>query len=256
VIKKEISFVFPYQPLKPYNMRCIAIDDEPLALEIVKDFCTRIPWIDLVGTFTDPYEAVTLINSEPIDLIFLDIHMPDINGLELLKLLYKPPPVIFTTAFKEHAFQGFEYDAVDYLIKPFSFDRFSKAINKAIQLIKYKESQFRTNDDHIISGDFLMVKVEYSTVRLNLNDILYIEGLKDYVKIYTGAKPILTKTTLKNITDKLPSNRFLRVHKSFIIAINKITMIENSRIVIDGQRIPVGESFRTEFFDMVHQNTI
>lgn len=236
-------------------MNCIAIDDEPLALDIISEFCARINYIELIGCFTNPFEAAEQLNSKQIDLIFLDIHIPQINGLEFLKLLYKPPLVIFATAYREHAFQGFEYDAVDYLVKPFSFDRFSKAVNKAIQLKKLKEIQIR-NDDHVISGDFLMVKVEYSTLRLNLNDILYIEGLKDYVKIYTGKKPILTKTTLKNITDRLPSNRFLRVHKSYIIAINKITMIENSRIIIDNQRIPVGESFRAEFFNMVHQNTI
>jgi DNA-binding LytR/AlgR family response regulator len=237
-------------------MNCIAIDDELLALDIISEFCSRISNIELIGCYTNPFDAVEIINSNEIDLIFLDIHIPQINGLEFLKLLYKPPLVIFATAYKEHAFQGFEYDAVDYLVKPFSFDRFSKAVNKANQLIKYKETPVRPPEDHIISGDFLMVKVEYSTIRVNINDISYIEGLKDYVKIYTGGKPILTKTTMKNFVEKLPPDRFVRVHKSFIVALNKINMIENSRIVIDGERIPVGESYRTQFFNMIHRNTI
>jgi DNA-binding LytR/AlgR family response regulator len=237
-------------------MNCIAIDDEPLALDIISEFCSRISNIELIDCYTNPFDALELLNRKEIGLIFLDIHLPQINGLEFMKLLYKPPLVIFATAYKEHASQGFEYDAVDYLVKPFSFDRFSKAVNKANQLIKYREAGIRSTEHHLISCDFIMIKVEYSTIRVNLNDILYIEGLKDYVKIYTGGKPILTKTTMKNFADKLPVNRFLRVHKSFIVSLNKINMIENSRIVIDGQRIPVGESFRVPFFDMVHRNSV
>jgi DNA-binding LytR/AlgR family response regulator len=237
-------------------MKCIAIDDELLALDIISEFCSRINSIELINCYTNPFDAVELLNNKEIDLIFLDIHIPQINGLDFLRLLYKPPLVIFATAYKEHAFQGFEYDAVDYLVKPFSFDRFSKAINKANQLIKYKEHRIEISEDHVISRDFLMVKVEYCTIPVNLNDILYIEGLKDYVKIYTGGKTIITKTTLKNFAEKLPDNRFLRVHKSFIVSLNKINMIENNRIVINGQRIPVGESFRIPFLDMVHRNSI
>jgi two-component system, LytTR family, response regulator len=238
-------------------MNCIAIDDEPLALDIISEFCTRINCDDLIGTFTNPFDAVKLLNSKEIDLIFLDIHMPQINGLEFLKLLYNPPLVIFTTAYKEHALQGFDNDAVDYLIKPYSFDRFSKAVNKASQLLKLKQPTDAINEDKLrISCGFMMVKVEYSTILVNLNDVLYIEGMKDYVKIYSGGRPILTKTTMKNIIDKLPSDRFLRVHKSFIVSIDKINMIENNRIIIDNQRIPIGESFRTPFFEMVSRNSI
>lgn len=238
-------------------MNCIAIDDEPLALDIISEFCKRISYIELMGTFTNPYDAVKLLNSQEIDLIFLDIHMPQINGLEFLKLLYKPPLVIFATAYKEHAFLGFENDAVDFLIKPFSFDRFMKSINKAVQFIKLKNLPEIIKDDRLkISGGFMMVKVEYSTIRVDLDDILYIEGLKDYVKIYSGKGPILTKTTMKNIIDKLPPDRFLRVHKSFIVSLDKINRIENSRIIIDNQHIPIGESFRLPFFDMVSRNSI
>jgi DNA-binding LytR/AlgR family response regulator len=165
--------------------------------------------------------------------------------------------IIFTTAFKEYALDGFEYDAVDYLVKPFAFERFSRSVSKAFQLLKLKKPVDTYNEDipRIFHG-FLMVKVEYSTIRVNLDDILYIEGLKDYVKIYTEGKLILTKTTMKNILEKLPPEFFSRVHKSYIISVDKIDMIENSRIVIGNQRIPIGESFRSSFFEMVNRNLI
>jgi DNA-binding LytR/AlgR family response regulator len=183
--------------------------------------------------------------------------MPQITGPEFLKTLYNPPMVIFTTAYREYAAEGFECDAVDYLIKPVAFERFSKAVNKAFQLIKMKNPSEITGEENPgISHGFLMVKVEYTTIRVNLNDILYIEGLKDYVKIYTEGRLILTKTTMKNIIEKLPSGSFFRVHKSYIISVDKIDMIENSRIVIGNQRIPIGESYRSSFFEMVNRNLI
>jgi len=238
-------------------LNCIAIDDEIPALDIIKEFCSKIRYVNLTGTFTNPFEAVPVINNNQIDLIFLDIVMPQISGLEFLKSLYNPPMIIFTTAFREYAFDGFEYDAVDYLVKPFAFDRFSKSVNKAFQLLKLKKPEETSVEETpgVLHG-FLMVKVEYSTIRVNLNDILYIEGLKDYVKIYTEGKLILTKTTMKNILEKLPPESFLRVHKSYIVSIDKIEMIENSRIVIGNQRIPIGESYRTSFFNMINGNLI
>jgi DNA-binding LytR/AlgR family response regulator len=241
----------------PNVINCIAIDDELSSLKIIKEYCSKIQFINLLGTFTNPYEAVQTLNNNQADLIFLDVVMPQITGQEFLKTLYNPPMVIFTTAFKEYAFEGFEYDAIDYLVKPFAFERFSKAVNKAFQLLKLKNPANATNlNTQRISDGFLMVKVEYTTIRVNLDEILYIEGLKDYVKIYTEGKLILTKTTMKNIIDKLPADSFFRVHKSYIVSVDKIDMIENSRIVIGNQRIPIGESFRSSFFDAVSRNLI
>jgi len=238
-------------------MNCIAIDDEPLALDIISEFCSRINYLNLIGSFTNPMDAVRLFNSIEVDLIFLDIHMPQINGIEFLKTLYSPPMIIFTTAYKEHAFQGFEYDAVDYLIKPFAADRFTKAVNKAYHLMILKKSGYTLPEEkHPDSPGYIMIKVEYSTLRMNLDDILYIEGLKDYVKIFSGGKLVLTKTTMKNITEKLPSDRFLRVHKSFIVSLAKIDMIENNRIVIGKERIPIGESYKVPFFTIINRNLI
>jgi two-component system, LytTR family, response regulator len=238
-------------------MNCIAIDDEPLALDIITEFCAGISYINLIGTFTNASDAAKVMNSIDIDLLFLDIHMPKINGIDFLRSLYSPPLVIFTTAYKEHAFQGFEYDAVDYLVKPFGSDRFIKAVNKAYQLMMMKKhADIIPDERHSSPGRFIMVKVEYSTVRIDINNILYIEGLKDYVKIYTTGKVVLTKTTMKNIAEKLPADRFLRVHKSFIVALEKIELIENNRIVIGKGRIPVGDSYKSNFTEVINRNLI
>ena len=192
-------------------MNCIAIDDEPLALDIISEFCSRIGYLNLVGTFTDPREAARMLNSIEIDLLFLDIHMPHINGLDFLRSLYSPPLVIFTTAYKEHAFQGFEYDAVDYLVKPFAADRFAKAVNKAHQITLVRKTGSNSHEEKQPgSPGFIMVRVEYSTIRMNIDDILYIEGLKDYVKIFYGGKPVLTKTTMKNIYGKVTGGPFFK----------------------------------------------
>lgn len=243
--------------MKDNVLNCIAIDDEPSSLRIIREFCSKIQSVNIVGTFINPYDAIQTLNNNQVDLIFLDVVMPQISGQEFLKTLYNPPMVIFTTAYKEYASDGFEHDAVDYLVKPFAFDRFLKAVNKAFQLLKLKNPPYASMEDHHgKSHEFLMVKVEYTTIRVDLNDILYIEGLKDYVKIHTEGKLILTKTTMKNIIEKLPSDSFFRVHKSYIISVDKIDMIENSRIVIGNQRIPIGESFRTSFFEMVSRNLI
>lgn len=238
-------------------INCIAIDDDLSSLRIIKEFCSKIQFINLAGTFSNPFESVHTINNNQVDLIFLDIVMPQISGLEFLKTLYNPPMIIFTTAFKEYASEGFECDAVDFLVKPISFERFSKAVNKAFQLIKMKSpAEISTEETLGMSQGFLMVKVEYTTIRVNLNDILYIEGLKDYVKIHAEGRLILTKTTMKNIIEKLPSGSFFRVHKSYIISADKIDMIENNRIVIGNQRIPIGESYRSSFFEMVNRYLI
>ena len=238
-------------------INCIAIDDDLSALRLIREYCAKIHFLNLAGTFSNPFEALQTINNNQVDLIFLDIVMPQITGPEFLKTLYNPPMVIFTTAFREYAAEGFESDAVDFLVKPVTFERFSKAVNKASQLIKMKTpSEIQSEDSPGVLHGFLMVKVEYTTIRVNLSDILYIEGLKDYVKIYAEGRLILTKTTMKNIIEKLPTGSFFRVHKSYIISVDKIDMIENSRIVIGNQRIPIGESYRSSFFEMVNRNLI
>jgi DNA-binding LytR/AlgR family response regulator len=227
-------------------MKCIAIDDEPLALEIIKEYCNKTGFIYLTNTYTNPLDSITDIRMHNIDLIFLDIQMPNLTGFNFLKSLTNPPLIIITTAYPEHALTGFEFSVVDYLVKPFSFERFIKAVTKAFDLNNLMKGN---NPNSSSEPDFFLVKVEYSTVKIDLASILYIEGLKDYIKIYCGSKPILTKSTLKNIEAKLPSAKFIRIHKSFIVSLSKVKSIENSRIVIGDIRIPIGDKYRDQFYE-------
>ena len=243
--------------MKLNTINCIAIDNDSAALRIIKDYCSKIQFLNLTGVFSNPFEAVHAINNDQPDLIFLDVVMPQITGPEFIKTLYNPPLVIFASAFREYAIEGFECDAVDYLVKPFSFERFSRAVNKAFRMMKMKSpAEPQTDDALTATSRFLLVKVEYTTIRVDLSEIMFIEGLKDYVKIHAEGRLILTKTTMKNIMDKLPSESFFRVHKSYIISLDKIDMIENSRIVIGNQRIPIGESYRPGFFEVLNRNMI
>ncbi len=240
-------------------MRCIAIDDEPLALDVIKDYCSKIGFLQLEHTFTSAIDAVKLMNQEEIDLIFIDIQMPHINGLEFVRLLKKPPLIIFTTAYSEYALEGFELNVLDYLVKPIPFERFFQAVNKAYELFCLKNDRPEKavpaniqNPSPVIlpekqkaENPFIMVKVEYSTVKVSLNEIIYIEGIKDYVKIKLRTQSLLTKVTMKYLEEKLPAKDFMRVHKSFIIALQAIEKIENNRIYIENQRIPIGSSYRS-----------
>ncbi len=240
-------------------MKCLAIDDEPLALNIIEEFCNRIDFIDLVATYTNAIEAISILNQQKIDLIFLDVQMPNITGLEFIRSIDNPPLVIFTTAFSNYALEGFNLNATDYLLKPFAFERFFRAVNKAyeiVQLRKNKTVQPVLSEIPQYNPRFLMIKVEYSTVRLELDKILFIEGLKDYVKIYLGAKPLLTKTTFINLEDKLPPDKFIRVHKSFIISASKINSIENNRILIGERLIPIGNQYKVQFYKWIDSKRI
>ncbi|MDX9930890.1 MAG: LytTR family DNA-binding domain-containing protein [Bacteroidales bacterium] len=239
------------------TINCIAIDNDPAALRVIREYCSKIQFLNLTGVFSNPFEAVHDINNNQPDLIFIDVVMPQITGPEFIKTLYNPPFVIFTSFSGEYAIEGFECDAVDYLLKPVSFERFSKAVNKAFMLMKMKNpAEPAQGSSAAAPGGFLLVKVEYTTIRVGLNEILFIEGLKDYVKIHAEGRLVLTKTTMKNIMDRLPSESFFRVHKSYIISLDKIDMIENSRIVIGNQRIPIGESYRPGFFELLNRNMI
>ncbi|MGB8490183.1 MAG: LytTR family DNA-binding domain-containing protein [Bacteroidales bacterium] len=236
---------------------CLAIDDEQGSLDTIREFCARLGYLDLAGTYTNAFEAVNALNRNHVDLLFLNTHMPGISGLDLMKSLYDPPVLILTSPSRDFAWEGFEHDAADYLIKPIGFDRFSRSVSKAIRFLsRENHTAGKLSGADEVAHGFLMVKVEYTTIRVNLNDILYIEGLKDYVKIYTEGKLILTKTTMKNIGEKLPSRSFFRVHKSYIVSVDRIDMIENSRIVIGNQRIPIGESYRSLFFNMINKNLV
>jgi two-component system, LytTR family, response regulator len=221
---------------------CIAVDDEPLALEVLKKYIAKIYFLELKGTFTDAFEAKKALDVESVDLIFLDIQMPDINGIEFSKLVNKKTTaVIFTTAFSEYAVEGFNVDAIDYLLKPIEYDRFLKAVYKAKEYIEY------TNSQELAEG-YIFVKSDYQMMKINLKDIIYIEGLDDYIKIYLPQRSVLTLMTLKTIMLKLPPKEFIRVHRSYIVPISKIANISKSKIKIGDKEIPIGISYSESFF--------
>lgn len=223
-------------------LTCIAIDDEPLALEVIKKYIAKIYFLELKGVFTDAFEAKKVLDASPVDILFLDIQMPDINGIEFSKMLSsKNTAVIFTTAFSEYAVEGFNVDAVDYLLKPIEYDRFLKAIYKAKEYIEYLNNQE-------LNQGYIFVKSDYQMVKINLKDILYIEGLDDYIKIYLPHKSVLTLMTLKTITQKLPAREFVRVHRSYIVPISKIENVSKSKIKVTDKEIPIGVSYSDSFF--------
>ncbi len=222
-------------------IRAIAIDDEPLALQIISHFCNQIDFVSLEKTFTQQNEALKHLKKFPVDLIFLDIQMPNKNGIDFYKLLEDDPMVIFTTAHSEFAVEGFNLNATDYLLKPFAFERFEAAVQKA-----RNEFQFKNNTS---VQTHLMIRADYKLYRINFDDILLLEGLDDYIQIHLKDKTkIVARISMKNILEKLPETKFIRVHRSFIIPINKVKTIQNKVIQIDDFSVPIGETYKDEIF--------
>lgn len=217
-------------------IRCIAIDDEPLALQLINEYCGKISFLKLEKTFTNTDEAKAYLQHNNIDLLFLDIQMPDINGMQFYKNLTQKPPVIFTTAYKDFAAEGFNVDAVDYLLKPFEYDRFLKACYKANEYLEFLSSQE-------LQLNSIFVKVNYEIMKINLKDIDLIEALDDYIKIYIKPSPVLTLMTLKSIQEKLPVRDFVRVHRSFIVPLSRIEKFSKTKLWIAGKEIPIGSSY-------------
>lgn len=224
----------------------IAIDDEPLALQLVTGYIEKTPGLKLLGKFDNPIDAAEFLADRTVDLIFVDIQMPDLSGIEFTRLLEKGPKVIFTTAFEKYALEGYKLEIVDYLLKPFSYEEFLVAIQK-VQRLTSLEKRAAIKVD--ANNEFLFLKSDYKIKRINFNDILYIEGLKDYVKVYTqnNPKPLLSLTSLKLLESKLPESKFMRVHRSFIVNLEKIDTIERSRIVFGKEYIPVSDQYKERF---------
>lgn len=225
------------------TIKCLILDDEQPAINILKTFVKKVPFLHLVKATTDAFHALDILQNQIVDLLFIDIQMPDLTGIEFIKSLEKRPMIIFTTAFDEYAMQGFELDVIDYLLKPIPFDRFLKASNKALKNFKIEHP----NSEQ--ASNFLIVKVDYQNVKISFDDILYVEGLKDYVKIYTNEKMVMTRLNLKGIGTKLPERRFLRIHRSFIVPFDKITTFQKSQVTIGNKIIPVGESYKQTLLD-------
>jgi len=223
-------------------LKCIAVDDEKYVLDLLVDNIRQVPFLGLRARCRNAMEAAEILRREEIDLIFLDIQMPGLNGLQFLRSLPHPPMVIFVTAYKDYAFEGFDLNAVDYLLKPVSFERFLKACNKAYDL--YKLQQIPTQKEDVPS--YFFVYVEYNQIKINIPDILYIEGLKDYVKIFlaSATKPVITRMSLKELEEKLLPSRFVRIHKSYIIAADRVTAIKRDLICIGATELPLSETYK------------
>jgi DNA-binding LytR/AlgR family response regulator len=231
----------------------IAIDDEPLALQLIVDYIQKTPDLMLVGQFENPLEAAQYISKNPIDIVFTDIQMPGLNGIEFTRSMVNGPIVIFTTAFDKYAIAGFKLDIADYLLKPFTYEEFLTSVHKAERMIR---SITKPADDVLSNNEFLFLKSDYKIKRINFQNILYIEGLKEYVKVYTmlSDKPILSLSSLKILEIKLPADRFMRVHRSFIVNLEKIETIDRSRIVFGKKYIPIGEQYKDKFQEFLDKN--
>jgi DNA-binding LytR/AlgR family response regulator len=224
-------------------IRCIVIEDEPLALKQMVSYIEKTPFLELKDSFDNAFDALAFLQGYEVDIMFVDINLPDLNGMDFVKSLIHPPRVIFTTAYRDYAVEGFRVDAIDYLVKPISYTDFLQAANKANEAV-------RTRDD-----DFLLIKSEYKIIRVNFADIQYIEGMREYVRIHLEhAKPVMTLLSMKNIEQKLPSARFMRVHRSYIVNLTKITTIERNRIIFDKEYIPVGDQYKEAFQRFIDGN--
>jgi two-component system, LytTR family, response regulator len=220
-------------------IRCIAVDDEPLALEVLRKYALETPALNLLGAFTDAFLAGSFLKVNHVDCLFVDIQMPDINGIRFIESLKCRPLIVFTTAFSEYAVKGFELEAVDYLVKPIRFDRFLQTVDRVKKTIDRQGFHAPTE------GDFIFVKSEYQSIRIFCDDIVYIEGLDDYVKIYLhgASRPILSLISLKGIMEKLPEGRFMRVHRSYIVPVRLVRSIHNRQISLGDHTIPIGETY-------------
>lgn len=222
----------------------IALDDEPPALKIVENFCSRVDFMDLVKSFTNPDEALKYLAKFPVDLIFLDIRMPSVSGIQFRKQIPQDMMVIFTTAFSEYAVEGFNLNAVDYLLKPFTYERFLQAVSKANDFYQF----FHQHESAV--QQYFFVRADYSLVKVMLADILYIEGLDDYLKIHLAdRKPLVARMTMKTMLEKLPVKDFVRVHRSFIVPLVQIEKVRNKMIYIKDVQIPIGSSYEKIFFE-------
>ena len=253
------------------KLKCIAVDDEPLALDIIEDYIAKVPFLEMVKRTENAIEALQMVQEGGIDLVFLDIQMPELTGIQFLKIAGSKAKYILTTAYSQYAIESYDLSVSDYLLKPIAFDRFYKAAEKVYNQAqisvpaKFAEpvieaaplltsAPFSTTTQP--AQDFIFVKTEYKIQKIQLEDILYIEGLKDYISIFTKTERIITLQNMKKMEETLPKGQFIRVHKSYIISFDKIESIERSRIAICGKIIPVGDTYRDEFFKRIEHNNI
>lgn len=238
------------------KIRCAVVDDEFLARNYLKDYVAKVPFLELVGDYNSPLKIMELLQDNKIDLLFLDIQMPDITGLEFLRSLDKKPYVIFTTAYSEYALEGYELDISDYLLKPFSFNRFLKAVNKVQQSMQNKSTntldkkESKPTEQTDFHDDYLVIRADRKYYKINYDELIYIEGQKAYVTFHTSEKRITALASLRDLEEKLPPNLFIRIHKSYIVSVKHIVSLEGNLLEIADIKIPVGKSFRAQVSDI------
>ncbi len=230
-------------------IRCIVVDDEPLALDILTDYIAKVPFLQLINATTSAFEALAQVQEGVADLVFLDVQMPELTGIQFLKIIDRKCDVILTTAYPQYALDGYELDVVDYLLKPIAFDRFYKAAQK----VQHEKSLAKPLPDPVVQAphNFIFIKTEHKIQKIYLDEILYIEGLKDYISIFTSSERVITLQNMKKMEEVLPAGRFIRVHKSYIVALDKIESIERSRILMGDKIIPIGDTYRDYFFKLI-----
>lgn len=226
------------------KITCMIVEDEPVSQDILKQYIADCPQLELVAVCSNALEANEKLRTEPVDLMFLDITMPKISGLDFYRSLSAPPDVIFTTAYPEYAVSGFEVNAVDYLVKPFPFDRFLKAVNRLQPAPETSDSA---------SPGFILLQADKKTHKVNFDDILFIEGMGDYVKVHLGEKTIVVHYTLQKIQEQLPASKFFRVHKSYLISLSRIDYLEGNMVVVHKMQIPIGQTYRSEFLSALQK---
>lgn len=235
-------------------IRCLAVDDESYASDIIATFITKTPFLELVGTTTNPFEALNLVQEGKVDLVFLDIQMPELTGIQFLKICGGKCKVILTTAYSEYALDGFDLDVVDYLLKPISYERFYKAALKAQQLIAPSQYDVLVPQSQNVDYIFIKGDTKNKFIKVDYREILYIEGLKNYVSVYTSTQRIVTYQSLRELEVELPKPPFYRVHKSYIISIEKIKMVDGNTLYIGEQAIPIGDTYKDEFFKVIRES--
>ena len=241
------------------KLSCIAVDDEPLALEKIKSYVEKVDSLELVSTFDNGISTLSFLKENRIDVMFLDVQMEDLSGIQLLETIALKPKVILTTAYDKYTLKGFELNVTDYLLKPFSFQRFLQAIDKVYDIVLSEKNRTPTShneNNHKAQQDYIFVRADSKYKKVNFDEILFIEGMKDYIRIHTISDKMMTLKSFIQIAEHLPENIFIRVHKSYLVSISKIDSIERNTIIIGENRIPIGERYRKHFFYMLKKNQL
>ncbi len=236
------------------NLTCLIVEDEPLARNLMTEYVRKIPYLNLIEACSSPLAAIEILRKQSVDLLFLDIQMPEITGISLLKALQKKPMVILTTAYSEYALEGYELDVIDYLLKPITFERFLRAVEKASQRTSVPTTTVSENKPADVAQPFIFVKDGTKLVKIRWDDILYVEGLKDYVTIHTKQQKIVSLQRIKSLEEQLPSDKFIRIHHSYIIAISAIDVIHKGEVQIGTAQIPISDTYRKSFKEFIDRN--